>query len=104
MAYRGFYDDPAGDDSSNYGAANGGGSSALNNYISSLNMGANESFKAKMAARLGGDRSGPMSPLGGNSDYKSEFGAGRDPYLVANAMGVRPYKMSETPQLKNNDL
>lgn len=103
MAYRGFYDDPARDDSSNYGG--GGRDNALNNYLSQVNGGANESLKAKMAARLGGHKaSGLMSPQSGLSDYRSEFGAAKDPYLVSNAMGMRPYKVSETPQSKNNDL
>jgi len=52
-----------------------------------------------MAARLGVERSGAFSP---NGDYRSEFGGSRDAFLVANAMGVRPLKMSETPT--NNDL
>jgi hypothetical protein len=46
-----------------------------------------------------------MSPLSGiNSDYKSEFGAGRDTYVVANAKSFKPDKVSETPNLKNAEL
>lgn len=30
-------------------------------------------------------------------DYISEASSGKDKYVVANAMGVRPYKISETP-------
>lgn len=92
-----------GDDSSNYGI--GGGARHLNNYLSQFDNGT-VNLKNKISARLGGDKSGFMSPQGGSgySDYKSEFGGPKEPYLVANAMGVRPYKVSETPNLKNAEL
>lgn len=37
------------------------------------------------------------------NDYRSEIPA-RDKFLVANAMGVRNFKVSETPQVRPSDL
>ncbi|TNV71872.1 hypothetical protein FGO68_gene5035 [Halteria grandinella] len=51
-----------GDDSSNYGF--GGGARHLNNYLSQFDNGT-ANLKNKISARLGGDKSGFMSPQGG---------------------------------------
>lgn len=59
-------------------------------------------FKTKMQGKLNAyERSGALSPSG---DYRSEFGGSREAFLVANAMGMRPLKASETPQVRPSDL
>lgn len=60
-------------------------------------------FKSKMAARLaagGADRdgNGALSPQAvSDYAYSGANAIGTKEYVVANAMGLRPYKPSETP-------
>jgi hypothetical protein len=56
-------------------------------------------FKSKRARPM---MDGALSP--NHLDYRSEAASGRDSYYVANAMGVRPFKVSETPQMPPSDL